>query len=485
MAAPIARRLTRRGESGSVTYHLDDTIAAIATAPGGAGRSMVRVSGPAVAEILERSFTARDSDSIAGAQTASTIDGEMRIQLHGVERRVPCTLFYWPNRRSYTREPVAELHMLGSLPVAEAVLDAICNAGARIAQPGEFTLRAFLAGRIDLTQAEAVLGVIDAHDAADLRSAVEQLAGNLAQPLGRMREELLMLLAEVEAGLDFVEEDIEFIAAYELARRLEAIAAELIEITSTMRQREVTKSAGQVALVGAPNAGKSSLFNALVQRFGAGGADTTAIVSATRGTTRDYLVAEVQLAGQRFQLIDTAGVDDAGEPLADVELMARDQTAAQRERSLVRALCIEAAATDFEQRLARAAQQMELIAVTKTDMVESMPVTAGLSMPVVVTSSVSGVGLTEFVDAVNKLLASTTVATRASCVAATAARCHDSLQRALVAVGHAADLARMEAGDELVAAEIRSALGELGKVVGAVYTDDLLDRIFKSFCIGK
>lgn len=468
-----------------MSYSLDDTIAAIATAPGGAGRSMVRVSGPAVPEVIARCFVANATEAGDNSSAARAVDGEGLIQLQGQTRRLPCTLFHWPNRHSYTREPVAEFHTLGSPPLAQAALAAVCDAGARLAEPGEFTLRAFLAGRIDLTQAEAVLGVIDAHDAGDLRSAIEQLAGNLAQPLHQMREELLMLLAEVEAGLDFVEEDIEFIAADGLARRLGGISTELKSIEATMASRATVTATGQVALAGAPNAGKSSLFNALVDRYGAGNHLVSAIVSDVSGTTRDYLVAEVELAGQRCQLIDTAGVDDADWQLAEVEAMARGHSAAQHEKSLLRVMCIDAKAGDVESRAAVASRQVELIVLTKWDAVPASDFVQQADVPIVATSSITGFGLAEFAAAVAAQMSSTAAATRAVCVAATAVRCRESVEKAAHAVASAAALATGEAGDELVAAEIRAALSELGKVVGAVYTDDLLDLIFKSFCIGK
>ncbi|MGD9632057.1 MAG: tRNA modification GTPase [Pirellulales bacterium] len=474
-----------------MTYHLDDTIAAIATAAGGAARSMVRVSGPDAATIVERCFTPGADGNFVLPRRAVAMDGSVAIALHSVTRSVPCTLFYWPDERSYTREPVAEFHALGSPPLAQAVLNAVCGAGARLAESGEFTLRAFLAGRLDLTQAEAVLGVIDAHDASDLSAAVEQLAGNLARPLGRLREELLMLLAELEAGLDFVEEDIEFITAEELSRRLQGISEELAAVEQTMFSRTTANAACQIALVGAPNAGKSSLFNALVHRFGVADEATPAIVSDVRGTTRDYLVAPVEFEGVRCELVDTAGVDARELPLKSVDALpsidalARDRAAERRERALLRVVCIDSAAVDAAHQLSDAnAMSADLVALAKADLSASQVATRS-STPCVLTSSATGQGIEEFASAVVRLLSSTSVSQRSHCIAATADRCRHSIRTAAAAVSDAAALATRRSGDELVAAEIRVALAELGKVVGAVYTNDLLDRIFKTFCIGK
>ncbi len=215
---------------------------------------------------------------------------------------LPATLYVWPNARSYTRQPQAEVHTLGSPPLLQCVLRAVCQAGARPAEPGEFTLRAFLSGRLDLTQAEAVLGVIDARGDDQLRAALEQLAGGLAGPLGQLRDRLLDLLAHLEAGLDFVEEDIEFITARELDGQLLAAAGAVDRLAQQMASRDLAGELPVVALTGWPNTGKSSLFNALL-------GDCQALVSEVAGATRDYLTGELEWRGLRFQLVDTAGAE--------------------------------------------------------------------------------------------------------------------------------------------------------------------------------
>jgi len=464
-----------------MSYDPLDTIAAIATAGGGAARGMVRVSGPATAEVVARCFVAGNDATFASLRRATAVAGDFFVSLdESPPRPLPCDLFLWPTDRSYTRQPVAEFHTLGSPPLLRAVLESVCHAGARLAEPGEFTLRAFLAGRLDLTQAEAVLGVIDAHGAEELHTAAEQLAGNLARPLQRLREELLMLLAELEAGLDFVEEDIEFISAGELAARLQVAAAELAGIAEQMSSRLTDKAAGQVVLLGPPNAGKSSLFNALAERFGvAEHSAASAIVSEVRGTTRDYLTAVVDLNGNRCELIDTAGIED--DPTAGIAALAQAFAREQRERAILRAYCVEVANSAKS-----VVPPAEIVIVTKCDLVpDAEQIGIWNRPPTVLTSSVTGRGLDELASAIATLLSTTAAASRAECVAATADRCRDSVRLADAAVARAAEIAALGGGDELVAAEICVALAELGKIVGAVTTDDLLDRIFKTFCIGK
>lgn len=495
-------------------YHPDDTICAIGTAGGGAARGMVRVSGPDAVAIVGRFFCADDDTALDGVRCPTVLGGRLRIAsegrsasstppppparldsagrrppYQGGEITVPCDLYLWPTDRSYTREPVAELHTIGSAPILQAVAAAVCRAGARLAEPGEFTLRAFLAGRVDLTQAEAVLGVIDASGANELDSALGQLAGGLARPLHQLRADLLQLLAELEAGLDFVDEDIRFISQEEVTGRLRAASGLLAEVSHQMVSRHTATELPQIAFVGAPNVGKSSLFNAMTKRFAveptpSARVQTPALVSARPGTTRDYLTARVSLEGVACELVDTAGVDfvDVDD---DTSLDAKVQTLSveRGERAAIRALCV--AATELD---GAAQNECDLLIVTKVDLADNTERTsdaAKADVPVVVTSSTTGQGLDNLAAKIRALLTRDAEPRGGPVVAATADRCRESVRLAADAVRTAADAAEQNVGDELVAAEMRVALVELGKVVGTVYTDDLLDRIFKTFCIGK
>ena len=284
-------------------HPLDDTIAAVASPPGAAARGIVRLSGPEVAACVGRVFTADGHADWAGAGSPTAFPGHLRLP--GVAAPLPCDLCFWPTRRTYTGQPVAEVHTLGSPPLLEAAVEAFCEAGARPAEPGEFTLRAFLAGRIDLTQAEAVLGVIDAAGPDQLRTALAQLAGGLGAPLGSLRDRLLDLLSELEAGLDFADEDLEPLAPERLEAELEAAAGQVARLERQMLGRGEAGELPRVVLTGRPNVGKSSLFNALSGRAGA-------LVCDLPGTTRDYLAAELECHGVRFLLVDTAGAASQG-----------------------------------------------------------------------------------------------------------------------------------------------------------------------------
>jgi tRNA modification GTPase len=493
-----------------MSYHTDDTICAIGSATRGAARGMVRVSGRDAVRVVGRVFRASDRRALEDIRVPGAIGGQLHLELRRESARsasspcpapaaptaIPCELFLWPSNRSYTREPVAELHTIGSPPVLHAALAAICRNGARLAEPGEFTLRAFLAGRLDLTQAEAVLGVIDAVDSDELDVALTQLAGGLARPLHSLRESLLQLLAELEAGLDFVEDDIEFISQDEVVRRLKDAGALLLGVEQQMQSRHVASDLAQVALVGEPNAGKSSLFNELVKKYGVkqqhAGSAAPALVSPIRGTTRDYLTAPVEFGGVRCELVDTAGIDEFAPADDRHSIAAAAQALAKerRKRAAVRALCVPATGPGVADWQSTAPEvergRYDLVVITKSDLSANIEMNTSLSsVPVVVTSSLTGSGLGDFCSAVGQLLTRDAPAAHGATVSATADRCRESIQMARESVNQASRLAAASAGDELVAAEIRGALAELGKVVGAVYTDDLLDRIFKTFCIGK
>jgi tRNA modification GTPase len=464
----------------AMAYEVHDTIAAIASPAGGASRGIVRISGPEAIVCVARCFEPADGErSIVESLAPRRAPGAMRI---GGEDEfslaVPGELLIWPSARSYTREPAAEFHTLGSLPLLAAVVEQLSKAGARPAAPGEFTLRAFLAGRIDLTQAEAVLGVIDARDRSDLDAALDQMAGGLSRPLHVLREQLLAVMAELEAGLDFVEEDIEFISRDVLRERLDAGRAVVAATLEQMAGRDVANELPRVVITGRPNAGKSSLFNALVKWCGVS-ASVEALVSPQPGATRDYLVAEIDLDGVRALLIDTAGVGER--VLGAIDEAAQTAAGELRRRADVRLVCLDGCDAAVETLSASLRANTELVVVTKADLRDSDDGRGGGTLCV---SSLTGARLSLLAQLLKGRLVAVTGVGQGSAAAATAARCSQSLRIAETAL--AAAVALVDAGsEELIAAEIRAALNALGEVVGAVCTDDILDRVFSQFCIGK
>ncbi len=460
---------------------VDETIVAIGTPAGPAARGVVRISGPQTLACLSRCFIPDEADcSLAAINACCVLPGAIPIEHTSslTKSNVPGDLFLWPNQQSYTRQPSAEFHTIGSPPLLDAVLASLCGCGARLAEPGEFTLRAFLAGRIDLPQAEAVLGVVDARSQADLDTALHQLAGGLSQPLATLREQLVYLLAELEAGLDFAEEVITFLSAEQLTQRLLEGQQTVDHIRQQLSERGTTNNLPKVVLTGPPNVGKSSLFNALVHQFEAKPSDTQALVSPRAGTTRDYLTATINCGGTLCDLVDTAGQESVDERLT-IAGAAQKMSGGQTSQASLLIACVDATCVDADADLQGSSPR--IIALTKGDLIDETTRKSLQRKTDVTCSSVTGEGLSDLFRLVGQHLRQDTT----HAVAATAARCGDSLRLASASLAEALNLVQRGGGEELVAAELRTALHELACVVGAVVTDDLLDRIFSQFCIGK
>ncbi|MCH7685897.1 MAG: tRNA uridine-5-carboxymethylaminomethyl(34) synthesis GTPase MnmE [Planctomycetes bacterium] len=461
----------------SMTLQLDDTIAALASAPGPAARGIIRISGPDSKNFLEKVFQADTPDRWKSQKNAFRHTG--RFHLSNCHVELPLDVCLWPTQRSFTGQPTAELHLVGSPPLLEAVLSELYQAGIRPAQPGEFTLRAFLAGRIDLIQAEAVLGVIDAHNDRELETALKQLAGGLSGRIAEVRNGLLNLLADLEAGLDFVEDDIEFIEPEELNERIEQSKNTLAELLEQASNRMQSTGRLRVVLAGLPNAGKSTLFNVLA-------GEEAALVSEIQGTTRDYLRSHLNWNGTAIELIDTAGWESAATQESTLNHMAQYLRNEQLQQADLIVWCSAADFTGIERNaesrlLAELGCQKHslLTVLTKCD----VPVTAEVSAAVKV-SAHSNVGIHKLKESTLNALSKPQQGER-QLVGMTAARSRESLQGCVDSLERAQQAARAQAGDELVALEVRAALDYLGTILGSVYTDDILDRIFSRFCIGK
>lgn len=445
-------------------FGTDDTIAAIASPAGPAARGIVRLTGPRALVVAMDTFVPDDPRTDPVRQP-TRLPGRLRVD--GLRPELPATLLLWPGTRSYTGQPSVEVHTVGAPPLLQLVLSHLLARGARLANPGEFTLRAFLSGRIDLTRAEAVLGVIDASSAAQVQVALKQLAGGLSGPIASLRDRLLDVVAHLEAGLDFDEEDdVDPLARAALAAELHDAAQVVADLSSRLSSRDRPEGRPRVVLAGPPNAGKSRLFNALL------GAER-ALVSPIAGTTRDYLVAPCDCEGLVVDLIDTAGAEEARDA---VESAAQLRRASQIEVADLVLSCLAADSAPFERSKPLASGGPPRLEVaTRCDL-------AAAPAGYLATSAVTGDGL----DALRRAIAG--VLERpgdGDAVASTSARCRGSLADAAVALSGAADAVESGAGDELVAVDLRQALDDLGRVVGEVVTDDILDRIFSRFCIGK
>jgi len=439
--------------------HLEDTIVALSSAAGVGARAIVRLSGAGAWAIAATAFS----------PDAAFQPGRRRwyagnIRLADLASPLPADAYYWPAPRTYTGQEIVEIHTLAAPPLVELLIAALLQAGARAANPGEFTLRAFLAGKLDLPRAEAVLGVIAARSRDELTQALSQLAGGMTQPLQELREDLLNLLADLEAGLDFAEEDISFVARDDLLHRLTKALAQVTLLHKQLAQRSLSGRPFRVVLSGPANAGKSSLFNALVGR-------PAALVSPEPGTTRDYLVRRVLLEDVAVELVDTAGWQEATDSIED---QAQSLGSGQREQADLVLHCVDCREKGTQLISAPGNELRPLFVATKCDLAPAPP---GL----VATSAATGAGIREL----RQLLAERGRTHAQAPLAPSISRCRHHVDACLEKLRRAHGMVLFEEPPELLALELRGALDELGALVGAVYTEDLLDRVFSRFCIGK
>jgi tRNA modification GTPase len=439
-----------------------DTIVALSSAQGPGARAIVRLSGPSAWAIARTFFPDAPTDKPADRWLHSA-----ELRLPDLHSGLPADLYFWPAPRTYTGQDVVEIHMLSTPPLVDLLITAGLDRGARAAQAGEFTLRAFLAGKLDLAKAEAVLGVIEAADRDELKKALAQLAGGISRPLENVREDLLNLLADVEAGLDFADEDLQLVRQRELLDRLARALAFVTLIRRQIEQRATAPKPFRAVFAGPPNAGKSSLFNALAGK-------EAALVSSRPGTTRDYLEAQILTGGIQILLLDTAGLGSSIDVLdGAAQTLGKEQA---NDGDLV-LWCQEAgssAAQECQRWLPDLSPSRLVQIATKCDLA---PPPAGS----LATSAVTGLGL----DELRRELAGRARRRKQPALAPSLSRCRHHVEACLGHLRQAHSITLNEDPTELLALELRGALEELGAMVGAVYTDDLLDRIFSRFCIGK
>lgn len=427
-----------------------DTIVAAACAPGGAG-GLIRFSGPTAGEIARR---------LTGADLPARRAVAVRLPI-GLEAEA----VWMPAPHTYTGEDTVEWHLPGAAPVLDAAVEAMVAAGARPAGPGEFTLRAYLNGRLELGQAEAVAAVIDAADAPELRAAQRALRGQLSGTLRRVESDLLDLCAEVEAAIDFVDQDIELIAPTAVVARTRSAHEALSALRDGAVTRRPRESLPRVMLLGPPNAGKTTLLNALAGR-------PVAIASPIRGTTRDLLSATVRCGDVIVELLDAPGILDES---AGVEARAIERALeAARGADLVLLVAgvdepIDPAS--WARRIPDGVQTVRVL--NKCDLAPAAD-TVGIAV-----SALRGDGLDTLRTTIARALSGGASADGATAVSA---RQMEALQTALAALDRARD---PHAALEILAADLREAASALGALTGREVTDDVLGRIFGRFCIGK
>jgi tRNA modification GTPase len=500
--------------------NLDDTIVAIATPAGRGGIGVVRLAGARAVEIAKpllrlkhalepgravfgefiepcgagtpaRLTTAGTFSAVAGPQSPASSDAQ-EVKRAGVpaphkssaprgapdrEQRIDeVVVTYFAKPHSYTTDDIVEISAHGSPVVLRHIVELCVASGARLADPGEFTMRAFLNGRIDLTQAEAVRDLIDSQTLYQAKVAAQQLEGALSRRLQPIKKELVSLIAALEAGIDFAEDDVSVMADATILGHIAAVRTPLERLSASFAYGKIVHEGLTLAIVGRPNVGKSSLFNRLVER-------ERAIVTATPGTTRDLVSETVAIGGVPVKLVDTAGVRDALDEAESLGIRKSIEALADADLVLV-VFDASQGETAEDAELLRLAENRPVIVVgNKCDLGASgqWPVASGQK---VLTSAVTGEGIAELREAILRHIGGEGGA-QAESGFLTNVRHQGLIQDSLAALDAATTAVAGRVPHEMLLMDLYNALRPLDAITGATTTDDILNLIFSTFCIGK
>lgn len=466
--------------------NLADTIIAQATAPGIGAIGVIRLSGEQAIELTARSFSGKD---LRGEPTHTLHHGWIKDEEGRLLDEVVVALFIAP--RSYTGENTVEISCHGSPYILQQIIQLFLRRGARLAQPGEFTLRAFLNGKLDLSQAEAVADLVNAESEASHRTALRQLRGGFSAEIKRLREELIHFASLIELELDFGEEDVEFANRDELAALINRLRALLAPLISSFQLGNAIKHGINTVIAGRPNAGKSTLLNALLN-------EERAIVSEIAGTTRDVIEEVLNIRGLQFRIIDTAGIREAQD---QIEAIGVQRTLEKIQQSALLVYVFDVIRTqpkDLWEDLAKLAHAdtQVLVVANKMDLnpyTKAEHYLPGPDAPIPATLLNKdnfipiSASLKMNLDYLREKLYDTALAGKINqeSTIVTNARHYDALRRADESLADALEGLRNGITGDFLAMDIRRSLTYLGEITGEITTEDLLDQIFSKFCIGK
>jgi tRNA modification GTPase len=447
--------------------NLDDTIVAIATPPGRGGVGVVRLAGPEACQIARPMLRLKhDLDpghAIFGELIDPSDSGGTRID------EVIVTYFAKPY--SYTTDDIVEISAHGSPVVLRYVVELALARGARLAEPGEFTMRAFLNGRIDLTQAEAVRDLIDSQTLYQAKVAAQQLEGALSRRLQPVKRDLVKLIATLEAGVDFAEDDVSVLPADQILRRIANVRLPLERLVSTFAYGKLVHEGLTLAIVGRPNVGKSSLFNCLVER-------ERAIVTATPGTTRDLVSESVAIGGIPVKLVDTAGIRRALDEAESIGIRKSHEALADADLVLVVMDASQANSPEDTELLNQVGGRPAIMVRNKCDLIPNH-VGAGIR-----TSAITGVGIPELRQEILRHVGGE-AGDQAEAGFLTNLRHQNLVHDSLAGLAAASSAVNNRIPHEMLLLDLYNALRPLDEITGATTNDDILNLIFSTFCIGK
>lgn len=456
----------------------NDTIAAISTPIGEGAIAIVRLSGPEAIRICDKIYrgskplVAVDSHTIHYGKIIDPQTGKTAEEVMVTVMRAP---------KTFTREDVVEINCHGGLVSVNRVLELVLNAGARLAEPGEFTKRAFLNGRIDLSQAEAVMDLIRAKTDRAMGVALDQMEGRLSKLVRNLRQTLLEIIASVEVNIDYPEYDAEEVTHDLLIRQASDVKAAIESLLETARQGKILREGLSTAIIGRPNVGKSSLLNTLVH-------ESKAIVTDIPGTTRDIIEEYVNVRGVPLRLIDTAGIRET-EDIVERIGVERSRKALKEADLVLLLLNNSEPLTEEDKRLFEAIEGMDaIIIVNKTDLPAALPLDEVKQLangrPVITTSLVNEEGIEQLEEAIAKLFFQTGIESR-DLTYVTNARHIALLNQALQSINDAIDAVQAGLPIDMAQIDIRKTWELLGEIVGDTVSESLIDQLFSQFCLGK
>src|SRR5579859_2821188 len=451
--------------------NLDDTIVAIATPPGRGGIGVVRLAGPEACSIA-CSMLRLKHELAAGR----AVFGEVIEPATG-ERIDEAVVTFFAKPHSYTADDVIEISVHGAPVVLRHIVELATSRSARLAEPGEFTMRAFLNGRIDLTQAEAVRDLIESQTLYQAKVAAQQLEGSLSRRLQPIKRKLVELVAVMEAGIDFAEDDVSVLPAFEIRQRLNAIIKPLEQLQATFAYGKIVHEGLTLAIVGRPNVGKSSLFNRLVER-------ERAIVTATPGTTRDLVTETVALGGIPVKLVDTAGIRRALDEAESIGIRKSMEALADADLVLVVLDSSQPLADEDKELLSQVAGRPAIAVENKLDKLSCQFSVLSSQLPRVRTSATTGEGIPALRNEILRHVGGETgVQSEAGFL--TNLRHQERVRESLAALEAARVAVANKVPHEMLLLDLYNALRPLDEITGATTTDDILNLIFSTFCIGK
>ena len=452
------------------TYQPGETIAAIATPPGEGGVAIIRISGNEALSIAANIF----SGPVHAYKSHTAHYGQI---LNSKNQRIDSALvLVMLGKRSYTGEDTVEIHCHGGSLITRRVLDAVLKAGARAARPGEFTFKAFMNGKLDLVQAEAVQELICAKNERALDAAKEHLQGSLSQKINRFQQDLTQFAAILEAWVDFPEEGLEFASMDEICDGLEHACREMELLNATFHDGRILQEGITLCLIGSPNVGKSSLMNALLDK-------ERAIVSHIPGTTRDILEDHMRINGLNIRLMDTAGIRKADCQI-EKEGIRRSQEAMSKADLILLVLDASREIGDEENWLLEQVPADKAIAIwNKTDLPYS-PLPALAFSHLALISAKQKTGLESLRKMIDEVIWKNGPPSHEE-VYITNVRHKEALEKSICACGKVIEGLRNGISPEFLAMDMRQCLSELGKIIGTNITEDILSAIFSKFCIGK